>query len=345
MIARCIALSLALLVCLASRADAQPAETASVLVSTIVPRRGTVPEIVTAYGTATPGPGSTTTISLPRAGQVQALSAEPGVPVHAGDKLLTFAAAPAAVQAYQQAVAALELAKKERAHTAELLAQQLATRTQLAQADKTVADAEAALAAQRRENGGDSVQVVRAPFDGVVTAVAVKPGQRVAANAPLLSVARASGIIVSAGVEPSERAKLRQGEAAKLEPLQGGGAVEGTVEQVDAMLDPATRQVGVAISVPPGSVLPGAGYRALITVGAFEGWPVPRDAVLSDAKGTYVFQVANAAAHRVDVRIVGTFGETTVIDGPLDASRPVVTQGNYQLTDGEAVRETQGGAA
>jgi membrane fusion protein, multidrug efflux system len=45
------------------------------------------------------------------------------------------------------------------------------------------------------------------------------------------------------------------------------------------------------------------------------------------------------------VRIVGTFGETTVIDGPLEASRPVVTQGNYQLTDGEAVRVAQGGGA
>jgi len=338
--ARRAALALALLASLGTRASAAPAETASVLVSTVMARRGAVPDIVTAYGTATPGPGSTSTISLPRAGQVQALSAEPGVPVHAGDALLTFAAAPSAVQAYQQAVAALDLAKKERAHTAELLAQQLATRSQLAQADKAVADAEAALDAQRRENGGDPVQVVKAPFDGVVTAVAVKPGERVTANVSLLSLARATGIIVSAGVEPSERSKLRRGEAAKLEPLQGGSAVEGKVDQVDAMLDPATRQVGVAISVPPGSVLPGTGYRVLVTVGTFEGWPVPRD-----AKGAYVFQVADATAHRVDVRVVGTFGETTVIDGPLDASRPVVTQGNYQLTDGEAVRETPGGGA
>jgi membrane fusion protein, multidrug efflux system len=304
-----------------------------------------VPAIVTAYGTATPGPGSTSTISLPRAGQVQSLSAEPGVPVHAGDALLTFAAAPTAVQAYQQAVAALDLAKKERAHTAELLAQQLATRSQLAQADKAVADAEATLTAQRRENGGDPVQVVKAPFEGTVTSVAVKPGERVASAAPLLTLARSNGIVVSAGVEPSERPKLRPGEPAKLELLQGGGAVEGTVRQVSAMPDPATRQIGVKIGIPPGSVLPGAGFRVLITVGTFEGWPVPRDAVLSDGKGAYVFQVADATAHRVDVRIVGTFGETTVIDGPLEASRPVVTQGNYQLTDGEAVRVAQGGDA
>ena len=53
------------------RAYAQPAETASVLVSTVMPRHGAVPETVTAYGTATPGPGTTITLSLPRAGQVQ----------------------------------------------------------------------------------------------------------------------------------------------------------------------------------------------------------------------------------------------------------------------------------
>jgi RND family efflux transporter MFP subunit len=328
------------------RAYAQPAETASVLVSTVMPRHGAVPETVTAYGTATPGPGTTITLSLPRAGQVQDVGAESGMSVRSGDKLLTFGASPTAVQAYDQAVAALALAQKEQAHTAQLLSQQLATRSQLAQADKAVADAQAALAAQRREGGGNAVQTLAAPFDGIVTSVFVKPGERVAAGAPLLTVAPTKGVVVSVGVEPAQRAKLRAGQPVKLEPLQAGETtIDGTVQRIDAMLDPRTRQVGVEIRVAPGVVLPNAGFKAEIAVGQFQGWPLPRDAVLADGKGAYVFQVAGDKAQRVDVRIVGTFGEITVVSGAIDSSRPVVTQGNYQLTDGEAVRESPSSAS
>ena len=337
---------LLLLLGMASRAYAQPAETASVLVSTIMPRHGAVPETVTAYGTAAPGPGTTITLSLPRAGQVQDLRAESGVSVRSGEKLLTFGASPAAVQAYDQAVAGLALAQKEQAHTAQLLSQQLATRSQLAQADKAVADAQATLAAQQREGGGNAVQTLTAPFDGVVIALFVKPGERVAAGTPLLTVAQTRGVVVSVGVEPAQRAKLRLGQPAKLEPLQASETtIDGTVQRIDAMLDPRTRQVGVEIGVAPGMVLPNAGFKAEIIVGQFQGWPLPRDAVLTDGKGAYVFQVAGDKAQRVDVRVVGTFGETTVVSGAIDPSRQVVTQGNYQLTDGEAVRESPSSAS
>lgn len=339
-------LPLLALAALPRQAPAQPAETASVLVTTTMPHRGAVPDTVTAYGTAAPGPGATTTLSTLRAGQVQALAAEPGVPVRQGDRLVTLGAAPSSVLAYDQAVAALSLAQKEQARTAELVGQKLATRSQLAQADKAVADAQAALDAQRREGGGSAVQTLSAPFDGVVTAVFVKPGERVAASAPLVTVARSSGVVVGVGVEPSQRGKLHGGEAVKLDPLQGGAAaVEGKVQQVDAMLDPKTRLVGVEVGVPPGSVLAGTSFLAQIVVGQFQGFPVPRDAVLTDAKGPYVFQTDGGKAHRVDVTIVGTFGQTTVVDGPIDPNRPLVTQGNYQLTDGEFVREQPGGAS
>jgi RND family efflux transporter MFP subunit len=261
--------------------------------------------------------------------------------VHSGEKLLTFGASPAAVQAYDQAVAALALAKQERAHTNQLLSQQLATRSQLARADKAVADAQAALEAQKR--GGNSVQTLTAPFDGIITATFVKPGDRVAAAVPLLTVAKRNGFVVTVGVEPGLRAKLHPGQAVKLQPLQSGaGTIDGSVQQVDAMLDSKTRQIGTVIGVPPGSVVPNTAFRADIVVGTFQGWPLPRDAVLTDSKGAYVFQVAGNKAQRVGVHIVGTFGETTVVDGPINPKHPVVTQGNYQLTDGEAVRQASG---
>ena len=51
-----------------------------------------------------------------------------------------------------------------------------------------------------------------------------------------------------------------------------------------------------------------------------------------------MFQVNAGKAARVEVRVIGMAGSTTVIAGPLDPARPLVTSGNYQLQDGAAVR-------
>ena len=69
-----------------------------------------------------------------------------------------------------------------------------------------------------------------------------------------------------------------------------------------------------------------------------KGWVVPRDAVLSDAQGEYLFQVAGSKAVRVRVKRIGGDDNNSVVEGALDPARPLVTLGNYQLNDGGAVR-------
>ena len=72
-------------------------------------------------------------------------------------------------------------------------------------------------------------------------------------------------------------------------------------------------------------------------MGEITGWIVPHDAVLMDDKGAYLFQVAGTTASRVNVRVAGTAGAaTTSWKGMLDPHRPVVVQGNYQLSDNAA---------
>ena len=102
-------------------------------------------------------------------GWCAAIAVTPGETVHQGARLLDFGEFAAAASAYQQAVSALALARTQRAHTAQLLAQQLATRDQLAQANKAVSDAQAALDALKREGAGQPEQTLTAPFDGIVS--------------------------------------------------------------------------------------------------------------------------------------------------------------------------------
>jgi hypothetical protein len=107
------------------------------------------------------------------------------------------------------------------------------------------------------------------------------------------------------------------------------------------MLNPKTRLVDADVSVPAGSVISGAAFRADIKVGELKGWIVPHDAVLTDATGSYLFQVTAATASRVAVTVLGATGADDVVRGSVDPQRPVVVQGNYQLADHMAVRASE----
>jgi len=324
----------------AAETDAGP----SVLVTVVPARQGTLPQTLMAYGAVEPAPDGATALSLLRAGQVLKLRVGAGEAVRKGDPLLDFGADPAAIASYDQAVSTLAAARQDRARTADLLGQQLATRAQLTQADKAVADAQSALDALNRSGGGTALESVRAPFDGVVMSIAVGPGDRLQPGAPLMQLAKADQLVLAAGVEPAERGKLKPDAPVHLDPLDGGEPIDGTVASIAGMIDPKSRLVETLIRLPSGALL-GQSYRARIEIGQFEGWLVPREAVLADDDdGAHLFQIAGDKAKSVPIKIVGTEDETMVVDGPLDGNRAVVATGSYQLTDGAAVRLDDGTA-
>jgi hypothetical protein len=159
----------------------------------------------------------------------------------------------------------------------------------------------------------------------------------------LITLTRTGGLVVTVGVEPAQRARLRTGQPAQVEAINGADpAQSGQIARIDHVLNPTTRLVDADVAVP-GALLQGQAFRVRIEVGRIKGWLLPRDAVLSDQDGAYVFQVANGAAVRVAVKLLGGDDTTSVVDGPVDAHRPVVTQGNYQLNDGMAVRQGDAG--
>jgi multidrug resistance efflux pump len=50
--------------------------------------------------------------------------------------------------------------------------------------------------------GAGSTHTIMAPFAGVITAVAVAQGDRTAAGATILTVARSGGVVVTVGINP-----------------------------------------------------------------------------------------------------------------------------------------------
>ena len=326
--------------CGGNATDAEAGEKISAAVTTQAVRQGSLADVVSAYGTAAPALDAASTLSIQAEGAVTQFDVTAGTAVHRGQRLLTFTLSPAAVAAYQQAHTALNVAQAAREHAAQLLAHQLATRDQLAQADKAASDARSALDALRIQQGDGRTMELRAPFDGIVSSIAATRGDTLQPGAPLLSLARGGGLLVSVGVELDPSHAPVPGDKVTLVPLGAGAPVTGVVKRVAAMLDPRTHLQNADIT-PGGPVIAGMGYRADITVGQWHGWLIPRDALVQDDTAWQVFQVAGGKAVKVSVTLVGESDTVSVVTGALDARRPLVVVGSTQLEDGMAVRTTE----
>jgi RND family efflux transporter MFP subunit len=259
--------------------------------------------------------------------------------------LFDYGPEPAEILAYQQALSALTLARQELAHAQSLFAQRLATQSQLDQARKAVSDAEAQLAVQRQLGGGQP-QHVTAPFSGIVAALAATNGAHVQANATILQLAEAGRLEAVLGVAAENGARLAPAMPVRLVTLAAPTTrIDTTIGSVAALLDPKTQLVNIFVPLPaadpPPSLFAGEHVSGEIVASNISGWVVPREAVLKDANGPYAFQMTAGKARRVAVRIVGEAGDKTVIAGPLDPAHKLVITGNYELSDGMAVREEE----
>ncbi len=289
--------------------------------------------------------GQLTGLSFARAGQLTRMSALPGDRVVRGTVLATLAPDPAGRQAYQAAADAVGLARREAERQSQLLAAHLSTRSQADAAAKTLLDAQGALQALDEQDGDRRTSELVAPFDGIVTAVSATQGDRVQAGAPVLQVGRTDVLRVRVGIEPSERARVHVGTRLTVRPVASPGTeahpVELALAQVQDTVDPKTQLVDAVAMLGPAvaaSFTPGMKVRAELQVGEVSGVAVPRNAVLSDEKGDYVFQVVSGKARRVAVTRRLDDGTLAAVAGLDDLKLPVVVEGNYELDDGMAVR-------
>jgi membrane fusion protein, multidrug efflux system len=335
-----IALVFALLsfACLAHAAD----ET-SVLVKTEKMARQTLSETLTGYGVVTPDAGSTQSVGSPRAGRVTRLLVTPGQVVKKGQGLLEFSTDPAASQTYIQAESAVDYAKGELKRIKDMAVSKLATQSQLAQARKDLADAEAELDAQKKIGAGTSVELMNSPFSGVVTEVVAGQGDFLQAGATAVRVSLSDRMRVQIGIEPEDRAKVKPGMPVRLTSVFGAARpIDAQVGEVQNMIDPQTQLIGVVVRLRGGQcegLALGMRLQGKIKVSSEDSWSVPRGALLKDESGTYMFQISGGKAHKVYVKPGVETDTYTGVSGEFEPSLPVVVRGNYELEDGMNVRE------
>lgn len=315
----------------------------SVLVQTIPLLKGSLPRVVTAYGNVQAGSTAALTIMAPVSAVVGEVYVRQGEAVSKNASLLQLMPSPKAASDFARASAALRVATNLRERTMEMLKQHLATAQQLAQAQNSETDAQAALSALKVQ-GADGAHVLKAPAGAIVTGLSTSSGAIVAEGTPLLKLAKSRGLVLRVGVFPADAVTIAPGNEASIKAIDGKKIVSGKVALRGSVVDSGTGLVPVEIALPAATFYPGEMAEASITTGKIQGYVVPHAAVLVNDKGApYVVQAVNGAAKLVEVHVLGSHGDKDVVVGPLDFASPLVLTGNYQLRDEMKLRQTDAG--
>jgi RND family efflux transporter MFP subunit len=158
--------------------------------------------------------------------------------------------------AVRSAETALELARRNAERT-ERLAEAGAVaerdletaRWDVTNAEGTLADARARLANARERL--DDTQV-RAPFDGVVSDRPADAGDVVQVGAALMSIVDPTRLRLEASVPAEQIGRLRSGTEVEFTVNGLDRRITGHIERINPVVDPATRQVRIYVTIPNG---------------------------------------------------------------------------------------------
>lgn len=183
---------------------------------------------------------------------------------------------------------------------------------------------------------------IRAPFDGIVTARLAEPGDFVAKNTHLLSVADPATLIAEVLVSELVLPQLAVGDAVQIRiDALGGGTVLGTILRIHPTLSETGRQakVEVAFEAIPEGARSGQFVRLRFSSRGVERLMVPFRSIRQERSGPFLWIVdadSKALRQTVDtgVRIAD---QVEILDG-LEPGTQVVTRGFLGLAAGDEVR-------
>ncbi|MXO60583.1 efflux RND transporter periplasmic adaptor subunit [Altererythrobacter salegens] len=322
------------------------------VVSVISPGKGTIEGIINATGTLA-ARRELPVGSVGEGGRVISVPVDAGQWVSAGQVL---AVIDRSVQVQQTAgqAAQLQVAKAD----AELAQSNLDRALQLvergfiskADIDRLTATRNAAIARVRvaeaslgeRQARNAQLNIV-APAAGLLLERNVEPGQTVnSGSGVLFSIAKGGEMELLANLGESDLAVVSVGSPAQVTPAGTGKSFTGQIWQKAPVIDLQTRQgtARIALAYAP-ELHPGGFATTVIKSGTIVAPMLPESAIMSDAKGAYVFIVDKD--NKVVRRAIKT-GEVTargiaVVEGITGDEKIVARAGGF-LTEGETVKPT-----
>lgn len=199
-----------------------------------------------------------------------------------------------------------------------------------AQAAQAAASARFEVAQRRLDQARARVgyAVARAPFDGVVTARLIDPGDTGLQGRPMLRMVRQSSVRVRGTIPPALLNRVREGTPVDL--TLGDERVESVVSRVfPAMQGSHLATFEVDLSSPPSGFVSGATAGVDLHIQSGEGLVVPLDALLEGATGAHTFVIERAADGTDSLRVVPVTVTTrsldrAIVEGALQEGDSVV---------------------
>jgi len=270
-------------------------------------------------------------ISTRMMARVTEIPVELGARVRAGQTLIRLGMEDVAANrakadaAVRVARAARDEAARQAARMDTLLAADVVARVQrdqahlgLTQAESQLAMAEATL---REVETAAGYARIAAPFDGVVVARTVDPGDLAAPGMPLLTLESTGAREVVLAVPPESAEQLRPGQTLEV-ATRDGRSTEGSIRALAGGADPSTRTVEVRVAVPD-DWSTGMSVTAFVPSGERVAVTIPLDAVVRRGQLTGV-RVVSGDLHLLRwVRLGRTLGDKVEVLSGLEAGEQI----------------------
>lgn len=271
-------------------------------------------------------------------GTVTALPFYEGDRVRAGAPLASLDGALLQAQ-LDKAAATRRQAETDLARLRELVKKKLVADEPLVRAETALEVAKSEEALLRTRLG---YTVIRAPFDGVVTARLVEPGDAVPRHTHLLTVADPASLITQVTVSELLLPALTVGDAVSVRiDALGEREFTGRIERIHPTVDPNTRQgiVEVVLAPVPAGARAGQLSRVTLNAALTPRLVVPFEAVQHDRDGEFVYVLdGDGKARRRAVQSGLRLADRVEIRGGLEAGQQVVVKGFLGLSDGKPVK-------
>jgi len=312
-------------------------------VTTIIAESSQWPTTIQGIGSVSPVQGVTVSADLP--GIVSRIAFESGQEVRRGDLLVELDARQEEAQ-LAAARAQLELSRLQYERISGLRRKGVTSQAELDQVEAELAQARAR--AGEIEATIDRKQI-RAPFAGVLGIRQVNLGQYLPGGAPVVELQSIDPIYVDFTAPQQEIARLRTGSQVEVDADGGTIRVEGRVTAIDAVVDPATRNLRVRAEFdnPDGSLRPGMFVEVRVLLGGGDSLvTVPASAISYAPYGDSVFIVevmespgggTYQGVRQQFVQTAGTRGDQIALRSGVEPGQEVVTSGVFKLRNGAAV--------
>jgi len=285
----------------------------------------------------------TSRLGSPLAGRVTAVYVERGQHVKLGDKLFTVSSpnlaelrADLSKATVEQGTAKVNFDRvKALVDSGSLPAKELVSaQQQVAEANLAVSLAAQKLSSLKVSGGSEAATfTMTAPRDGVVVEKTLNVGQNVdASSTSQMAIADLSDVWVVADLFENDVGALAPGAKAKV--IVGTTELDGTVDQVSAVVDPDRHTVPVRVRLEnlDGTLRPNAYAQIKFYDPTTAKVALPSSAVMSDGAQTYVYMKEKSGALKKRVVVAGSVngGKIQILQG-VEPGDQVVVQGGILL--------------